>query len=671
MRLTSNRRWLWSLPLVGALIVSLVAGALLSSRSISASTPLHGFESCADLRVYYQDRARALSNRYDNYNKEAQEEAAVEEAQSDSDSVSASDTEPPMPQASAADAEGDAIADGGAISESGTNVQERGVDEPDIIKTDGSYLYVLRPQSLLIAEIVDGGGPVEVGRIHFDAFAHRQELLLGAGKALVVRQLDELIAAYDLELPDDVVRPRHQPKFYRSQSEVLEIDVSDPSSPALARELDLHGHFVSARMVDGAVRIVFENKASVLQIGPWHFDGNGDAGKWAERYNEAAIEASQLSRWHPLFGLKDYVSNEFSKGYALACTQTFAPEIEDSPPWQNGMSYLVSFNLATGLGERGSVGIISDNSMLYGSQDALYLATPTAKWADTAIHRFDVTDPLAPSYFGSGEVRGQLLSQWAMSEHDGYLRVATTIHDRWPTLSNVFVLEPVSDGEGQRLDQIGLVSGLGVTETIFAVRFAGDVGYVVTFRQTDPLYVLDLSDPTDPQAVGELKIPGFSRYLHPLSGGLLLGIGKNADERTGRELGLQASLFDVSDPSNPLRISVLDLGADARSSVEWDHRAFRYHDGTAWIPVAPTDWRYYEDHDGAFFGVRVSAEGLRHESTLRVQGEAQRALPLGEQIHLLSTDEIRTYALASGESQGRLDFADEWDNRWLPLMPPE
>ena len=333
---------------------------------------------------------------------------------------------------------------------------------------------------------------------------------------------------------------------------------------------------------------------------------------------------------------------------------------------------MISFDLdadSDGLAQRGDVGILSDNPTVYGSTDALYLSTPGSKWAWSHIHRFDAADPLAPAYFGSGRVRGQLLSQWAMSEHDGYLRVATTIHDRWPTLSNVFVLEPTTDADGQRLEEVGLVSGLGVTESIFAVRFAGDVGYVVTFRQTDPLYVLDLADPTNPQAVGELKIPGFSRYLHPLSGGLLLGIGRDADERTGRELGLQASLFDVSDPANPTQLQVLPLGDDARSPVEWDHRAFRYHNGVAWIPVAPTSWRYYEDHDGAFLGIRVTSEGLIHESTLRVQGEARRALPIKDQIHLLSTDEIRTYSLEDHTSQGRLNFSDEWNNRWLPSSP--
>ena len=114
---------------------------------------------------------------------------------------------------------------------------------------------------------------------------------------------------------------------------------------------------------------------------------------------------------------------------------------------------------------------------------------------------------------------------------------------------------------------------------------------------------------------------------------------------------------------------MLPLGDNAFSPVESDHRAFRYQDGVAWIPVGPTDWRLRENHDGAFFGVRVTAEGLSHESTLRVHGEARRAMPIGGRIHLLSNEEIRTYNLADYTDLGALSFAPEWDNRWLPVAP--
>ena len=142
--------------------------------------------------------------------------------------------------------------------------------------------------------------------------------------------------------------------------------------------------------------------------------------------------------------------------------------------------------------------------------------------------------------------------------------------------------------QGGYLVARGKVDGLGKGERIFAVRFMGDVGYVVTFRQTDPLYTLDLSDPDAPRVRGELKIPGYSAYLHPVGDGLLLGIGQDADEDTGRVRGLQISLFDVSDLAQPARLQQRRLGERFSSSaVEWNHHAFLWWPATklAMLPV--------------------------------------------------------------------------------------
>ena len=183
----------------------------------------------------------------------------------------------------------------------------------------------------------------------------------------------------------------------------------------------------------------------------------------------------------------------------------------------------------------------------------------------------------------------------------------------------------------------------------------GETGYVVTFRQTDPLYVLDLSDPRAPKAVGELKIPGFSRYLHPLGGGLLLGVGRDADPQSGVQRNLQASLFDVSDPARPQRISVLDLG-NVFSPAEFDHRAFRCHDGAAYIPTAPHRWP--SGRDSVFLAVRVTGRSLERAAALPVRGAALRALPLGAQLHLLSAKEIRSFTLNGYTNLGAASFGD-------------
>ena len=523
------RRRRWFLAVVPLMIATIVAAQLFAFSGSAAARPLRGFSSCGDLLAFYQEQARQSQNGGPYYGIEVQEAAEAEAAV----------TEEAVADESAA---ASAPADQGEVSETGTNVQERGVDESDIIKTDGAYLYILRPQSLLIARINADGPVTEVGRIPFDDWAQRQELLIGEGKAVVVRQLDGMVSIFTPEV-GDIARPAHSPERYRAQSEVLEIDLRRPSAPRLLRDLDLDGEFISARMVDGAVRIVMRYQSYNYWVGPWDFGWARNAERDAEAYNEAVIEGSKLGQWHPLFGLEDYESGEFEADYALACDQTFAPDADDSPPWRQSVSYMLSFDLADGIGDWGSVGVMSDHPTVYASTDSLYLATPKGDWRNTAIHRFDIGEPLSPSYFGSGAVRGRLLSQWSMSEHDGYLRVATTIDDHWPWVSNVFVLEARGEGDRGALEQVGLVSGLGVTEEIKSVRFAGDVGYVVTFRLTDPLYVLDLSDPADPTIAGRAE---DSRLLQvPASAQRRLAARHRPRRRSAHRLGARPASLAV------------------------------------------------------------------------------------------------------------------------------
>ena len=229
--------------------------------------------------------------------------------------------------------------------------------------------------------------------------------------------------------------------------------------------------------------------------------------------------------------------------------------------------------LAPGVTATDGTGVLAAGDTVYASPEHLYVAAPG--WVDpesfapggpdvptgdvapqpvevgTDIHRFDITDPTRAVYDMSGHVDGSLLGQFALDEHDGHLRVATTTGFSWagggerrPSPRATSRCSAPGDGA---LEAVGGVSGLGPGEDIFAVRFLGDVGYVVTFERTDPLYTIDLSDPAAPQVTGELEIPGYSAYLHPLGDGKLLGVGQDATT-DGRTTGTQVSLFDVSRP---------------------------------------------------------------------------------------------------------------------------
>jgi uncharacterized secreted protein with C-terminal beta-propeller domain len=236
----------------------------------------------------------------------------------------------------------------------------------------------------------------------------------------------------------------------------------------------------------------------------------------------------------------------------------------------------------------------------------------------TDVHAFDISGDDAATYVASGRVRGTVLDQFSLSEHDGRLRVATTVDGWWmarrpagasvmidaqPQQSESFVT--VLESDGTMLQRIGEVGGLGLGEQIYSTRFVGDLAYVVTFRQTDPLYVVDLRDPSAPVVAGELKIPGYSSYLQLLDEGRLLGVGQDATD-TGRTVGFAESLFDVDDPSAPSRLAQLTV-PNGYSLAEQDHHALLWWGATDTLVVPLQAWSAGPEGGGApFIGVLVS-----------------------------------------------------------------
>ncbi|MGH2969422.1 MAG: beta-propeller domain-containing protein, partial [Solirubrobacteraceae bacterium] len=275
--------------------------------------------------------------------------------------------------------------------------------------------------------------------------------------------------------------------------------------------------------------------------------------------------------------------------------------------------------------------------------------------AATGLHAFATTSAGETGYAGSGEVPGYLLNQWSLSEHEGVLRVATTSMPPWQTERQSESAVRTLEERAGRLAEIGRVGGLGRGERIFAVRYMGDTGFVVTFREVDPLYTLDLSDPRAPRVAGELKVPGYSAYLHPVGDGLLLGVGQDATEE-GRRTGVQLSLFDVSDLRNPRRIDQHGLGPNSFTEVESDHHAFRW-----WAPerlaIVPALQYTRNFEDTAFAGAlafRVDATGIHeaarfaHPSAPRsLDGMFSRSLVLGGRLLLLSDSGVLSTPVAA------------------------
>jgi len=437
-------------------------------------------------------------------------------------------------------------------------------------------------------------------------------------------------------------------------------------------------------MTDGSIRVVVQSQPIGFD---WVYpEGSGiRAEQKAIDENKKLIENSTLENWVPWYILRDHESGTTSDGPVLGCDQVGHPDEFSGL----SMMTVLSIDLDEGLEPGNSIGLLAEGQTLYASQDNLYVATsPWMAWRmplseddidknetfSTQIHMFDISDPDTTTYVASGDVEGTLLSQWSMDEYEGTLRVVVTDENPWWGSSDVPDTAVVTmQRDGDELVEIGSVDGLGKNERVYAVRFIEDKGYVVTFRQVDPLYVVDLSDPEDPAVTGELKINGYSAYLHPIGEDLLLGVGQDATDE-GRTLGTQVSVFDVSDPTDPRRLSRMTF-EDAYSDAEWDHHAFLWWapEEISVLPLQRWSWDERTETEDYFSGaavLKISPQRVKQVGEIRHPGFTEdeceecgewsapitRSLVIGDMLFTFS----ETGALAS-------DLDSFEDITWMPF----
>ena len=455
---------------------------------------------------------------------------------------------------------------------SGTNVQEAGVDEADIVKTDGRRIFTVSAGRLVV---VDAASRSPVGEVTV-AEGWRRELFIEGDSLL-------LITNSTSDSGDG------------SETVLQRIDVSG-DAPEIMETLNVQGDYISARSVGGTARVIL--RYDPQWSFPFVYPQNESAEDVAETANRAAVLNSTLDDWLPHYTVG---SADSSTGSLLVpCGDVHAPSVFSG----FGVTTVVSVPVGGTFDPSQSTSVMAPGEIVYASTGSLYVAT--TRWIEsdtfsdddewleahrrrrTSVHRFDISANDA-TYEASGEVLGVIRNQFSLSEHDGYLRIVTTVGDPWGEESESQVR--VLSTSGDLLTEVGSVGDIGRGEQVQSVRFVGDVGYVVTFRQIDPFYTIDLSDPANPAILGELKIPGFSSYLHPISDTLVLGVGSDADAE-GRVTGAKVSLFDVSDLAAPREVAVW-TAPDGWNDIGWDHRAFLWWapENLAVIPVTVwNDW---------------------------------------------------------------------------------
>ncbi|MEX2554772.1 MAG: beta-propeller domain-containing protein [Actinomycetota bacterium] len=546
-----------------------------------------------------------------------------------------------------------------------TNVQEAGVDEPDIVKTDGRRMIVLTHREIggSVARLFD----VRKGARFLDSIGFSEGEASGlflAGDRVVVLE-DRLAAPREARMATHVSA--------RRWTTVTVLSVADPENIMVVSSMHIEGSYVDARLAGGVVRLVVASDAlgpSPVSVGK----GSPEELEAAEKANERSIRRSIAGDWVPHFVLQ-------RTGRATTTGHVHDWSAISRPPDQAGLGMLTVLTIdPADPAPDNAMSIVGAGNEIYASLGNLYVTSN--RWEDTIaarngqptggmvtrIHKLDISDPASTTYLASGEVSGFLLNQFSMSEYAGRLRVATTVESFVGNTDTSESFMTVLSETAGRLVRVGSVGNLGKGERIFSVRFAGRTAYVVTFRQLDPLYVVDLRKPNHPRVRGQLKVPGFSEYLHPLSEALLVGVGRDAS-RSGVAKGLQLSLFDVSNPASPERIDNLIQGDYGQSGLDRDHHAFLYWEPERLmvVPAVISSDPQGIDFVGAI-ALTVSPTGefgdpvrLTHVGRSGVNKDAppeiQRSLVIGRRLLTISEEGILLSDL------GTLD-----DRAWVPFL---
>jgi hypothetical protein len=489
---------------------------------------------------------------------------------------------------------------GAPASYTTTNTQVAGVDEADFVKNDGTRIFVLSGRRLFTATSWPPQSLALAGQLEIEGWP--SQMFLDGNQIAVFSNIWAQPQAGGAGIAGSVAPCMLGGGCFWgwSTTKITVVDVSNLSAPKVAAEVYLPGYAQGARRVGSSVRLVLSDNVRWPDKMKWWPDYDPAIYQSKEKFaqaiaaledaNEAVIRATPLAHWFPSGQRKLTDGSLIEVGYQ--CGDFYVA----NSPERLGLVTIATLDLAHLDAGVSRASIVGEAGVLYATQSHLYLASrhwwwwPWAGERDwTYVHEFDIENPARASYIGSGGVEGIVDNQFALDEKDGYLRIATSTSDWTQDAQGAFhvalssrlsVLAPQADGA---LKLIGEISPLVVGERLMAVRFTGDKGYAVTFRNVDPLATLDLSDPAHPKKVAELTLPGFSTYLQPIDDRHLLAIGVDvpvdaAGHPDWSKRAVALSLFDVSDLAQPRRTAQALVGtAWSYSEALWDHYAFNWY----------------------------------------------------------------------------------------------
>lgn len=517
-----------------------------------------------------------------------------------------------------------------------TNVQVKGVDEADIVKTDGKYIYYVTQEKVYI---INSESLKIEGKISYDTknIFYPSELYIYKNKIVVLGTgHDESKQETETEREVNSFTEYDYVPYYRdSQTKAIVYDITDKSDPKEDRAITIDGEYKTSRMIE-------DNVYFISSKGQYYYD-------------LAKIEDDEIM---PL--IKDTANGE----RRLECT-----EIAYFKGTKNN-----SFMTVAGFNINNKEKVNTENFFgaseeIYANQNNLYITQTEHKYvfgqekSTSKIYKFNL-EKTAINLQAQTEVKGYLNDQFSMDEYNGKLRIATT--KGYDTTSNnqLFILD-------ENLNEIGKIEDLAKGEKIYSVRFVGKIGYIVTFEQIDPLFVIDLSDPTNPQVKGELKIPGYSSYLHPYDETHIIGIGYNTKSNGYGGVtndNMKMSMFDVSDVTNPKEMFSIDIGSGyTTSEIIYNHKALFYSKDKNLIgfPVETYGNSKRNTYTNSFRIYKIDLEkGFEEYGKIDADNSEnkkyfdsmRRAIYISDVLYVLSDENIVTYNLNTLEKQKALEL---------------
>jgi len=507
-----------------------------------------------------------------------------------------------------------------------TNTQVAGVDEADFMKNDGTRIFVLSGQKLRAAKSWPADQLSLQGSLSIEGYP-TQMYLDEKNRVIIFSSVYTKYDGFtdasgggrtggvDVACVDGGFGCGY---FYSNTTKVTVVDVSDIANLKVAGEYYLPGSYANSRRIGSSVRMVLSDGfrwPSAVKFWPEYTDPNlyQDKPRWnaaidaLKAENEKIIRSQTLAQWLPP------ARRKLADGKIVEVAYRCGDFYRSNAPVHLGLATVATLNLESSDTALSRSTVLGEVGEIYASTTSLYIASSHWWWWPlpgqkdwTYVHKFDLTDPSRAVYVASGGVEGHIVDQFSMDEHKGYFRVATTTNtrvadaehpeNRWGLLKTSNRITVLGESAGQ-LVTVGQSEQVAEGERIFSSRFVGDRGFIVTFRQIDPLFTFDLSQPSAPRRVGELKVPGFSTYIHPLDDSHLLTLGFYQPDATGgtpnfRERRLQLSIFDVSDFANPRQAFTQLVGtAYGGSEAAYDHRAFNYFPERKLLAIPFSDYQ--------------------------------------------------------------------------------